>query len=316
MREHLLRGRLLALAGTLCVGSCLSTEGYYRYQDAGPSGTAGSAGSAGSAGATGSAGTAGSGTAGSGAGGRGGSSVAGSAGTSGTTGSGGSTGGMAGTVATAGRGGTTGAGGRGGTTGTAGATGTGGSGTVLFMDDFESGFTKWDFGATSVPMATTDGTKVLPLMAAGDQVVVAAGMPNWTNYSVEARVKMLSASGTSSSDGVAICARLGGPQLFYYLLINPSGDAKSLKIKLNNKDTGGSNTSLSSSLDSSGFAMNTWVTLKLEVQGNVLNAYLNGTMRGTFTVTSADQILPMGGIGLMLQNVTAEFDDVVVRALP
>ena len=182
------------------------------------------------------------------------------------------------------------------------------------MEDFEAGISssKWDFGVAGPPPIMMDGTKVVNITeTAGDQKLGAAGMLSWTNYSVEAKVKVLSFSGTSSSDGVAICARLSGPESFYYLLISPS-DTKALKIKLNN----GSNTSLSSSLDSTGFAVNTWVTLRLDVQGNTLTAYLNGTMKGTYTAVDADKILPMGGIALMVQRANAEFDDVVVRALP
>ena len=48
MSGYALRFRLLPLAALLCVGSCLSTEGYYRYQDGGPSGAAGRRGTAGS----------------------------------------------------------------------------------------------------------------------------------------------------------------------------------------------------------------------------------------------------------------------------
>ena len=52
MAEHALRFRLLPIAALFCVGSCLSTEGYYRNQDAGASGSAGSSGTTGSAGVT------------------------------------------------------------------------------------------------------------------------------------------------------------------------------------------------------------------------------------------------------------------------
>ena len=56
------------------------------------------------------------------------------------------------------------------------------------------------------------------------------------------------------------------------------------------------------------------MTLRLDVQGNTLTAYLNGAMKGTFTATDSAQILPMGGIGLMVQRANVEFDDVIVRA--
>jgi hypothetical protein len=173
---------------------------------------------------------------------------------------------------------------------------------------------KWDFGAISpTPPVIMDGSKaVMMTEVMGKQAIGAAGMAPWTNYSVEARVKVTATSGTSSSDGVSICARLTSTDSFYYLQLNNSGDTKVLKIKFNN----GSNTSLSSSLDSSGFALNTWVTLRLDVQGSMLTAYLNGTMRGSYPVTDSSKLLTNGGIGLMVQNTTAEFDDVVVRALP
>lgn len=312
--------RILPFAALLCAGACLSTEGYYRYQDAGPAGTAG-AGTPGTAGATGAAGS-GPGAAGNGAaagsggssggsaagaGGGAGTVAAGRGGTTGTAGSGGATGG------TTARGGTTGSAGstgRGGTTGSAGTTG----GGVLFMDDFETGTDGWDFTlSTTTPSVVTDGsTKVLGMTeSAGDQLLAAAGNPAWTNFSVEAKVKVIGFTGTSSSDGVAICARLTGAESFYYFAIQ-ANDMKG-KIKINN----GGNSSLSSSFDA-GFAMNTWQTMRLDVQGNTLTAYVNGAMKSTYTVPASDtdHILTAGGTGFMIQRATAQFDDIVVRSLP
>jgi concanavalin A-like lectin/glucanase superfamily protein len=306
MSEYALRFRLLPLAALLCVGSCMSTDGYYRYQDGGPSGAAGDGtpGTAGSGGTTGGGGTTGSaGTGGS----------VGAAGTTGTAGSlatgrGGTTGAAG---ATAGRGGTTGSAGRGGTTGTAGVTGTAGAAGVLFSDNFEAGVTRWSFAGVGTSTAATDGSQVLSLSeTAGDQYLGSPAIVSgsWTDYSVEARVKVLSFSGTSSSDGVALCARLTTADSFYYFAIQAS-DGKG-KIKVNN----GSNSSLSSSLDI-GFAMNTWMTLRFDVHGNTLTAYVNGAMKGTYTVTDSGQMLPMGGAGLMIQRANAVVDDFVVRSL-
>jgi hypothetical protein len=305
MPGTLLGRRLLPLAALLCVGSCLTTTGYYRYEDGGASGAGGATGGAG----PGAAGTGGSGVAG-------------------TMGSGGTGGGTAGTVATAGRGGTNGTagsaagrggttgtagvgvGGRGGTMGTAGTSGTaGGSGTVLFMDDFESGTGKWDLGLNlATGMLATDGSQVLNLAeTAGDQAMAAAPLtqPNWTNISVEARVKVLSFTGTSSSDVAAICARLTDTTHFYYFAIQSDGKAK---IKIQNNG----NSSIGSSIDIS-FQANTWYTLKLMLVGSTLTAYVNGAMVGA---TQTDSNLTMGGIGLMVQRTNAEFDDVVVRTAP
>lgn len=298
MPGYALRFRVLPLATLLCVGSCLSTEGYYRYQDAGPSGTAGTTGVAGSAGTSGGAGTSGS----AGTTGTAGSVAAGTAGRGGTTGSAGST------TGSAGRGGTTGTAGRGGTTGTAGVTGSAGAGSVLFSDDFE-GANKWNLAAGGMPTIITDGSKVLNLSeTAGDQKLAAAGMATWTNYSIEARVKVLSFSGTSSSDVVAICVRLTDADHFYYFAIQAT-DMKG-KIKIQNSG----NSSLSSSFDA-GFVANTWMKLRLDVVGGTLTAYVNDVMKATYTATGGD-LLPMGGVGLMVQRTNAEFDDVVVRSLP
>jgi hypothetical protein len=302
MPGYLLRRRLLPIAALLCVASCWDRQGYYRYQDAGPSGAAGS----GSAGTTG-------GSAGPGAAGTGGSSA-------GTTG----TGGTAGTVATAGRGGTgmagstagrggttgtagaTGTAGRGGTTGTAGATGTAGTSGVLFSDDFETGTDGWNFAGVGTSMLVTDGSQVFNLAEmAGDQYVGAAGTLTWTNQVVEARVKVLAFTGTSSSDVAAICARLTDANHFYYFAIQSDGKGK---IKIQNNG----NSSIGSSIDF-GFQMNTWYTMKLSVIGNTLTAYINGAMVGA-PVT--DSNLTAGAVGIMVQRTNAEFDDVVVRSAP
>jgi len=300
MAQYPLCFRLLPLAALLCVGSCLSTDGYYRYQDGGPSGAAGDGtpGTAGSGG--GSAGTAGSGGDTAGVAGNTATGTAGRGGTTGTAGRGGTTG-------TAGRGGTTGTAGRGGTTGAAGSIG----GSVLFSDDFETGTDGWDFTLTAAPPAVVmDGSKVLNISeTAGDQALGAVGSPSWTNFSVEAKVKVTAFTGTSSSDGVAICARLSGAEVFYYFAIQ-ANDMKG-KIKINNSG----NSSLSSSFDA-GFVMNTWITMRLDVQGNTLTAYVNGIMRSTFTVTDSGQMLTMGGTGFMVQRANALFDDIVVRSIP
>jgi hypothetical protein len=301
MPGYFLRFGLLPLAALVFIGSCWDREGYYRYSDAGPSGIAGT---------TGSAGTTGPGAAGTmGTGGSTGGSAAGTAGTI-TTGRGGTTG-------SAGRGGTTGSAGttgRGGTTGTAGVTGTaGGSGNVLFMDDFETGMDGWNSASIGTSMLTADGSQVFSIAeTAGDQYVWAAGSLNWTNQSVEARVKVLSFTGTSSSDVAAICARLTDANHFYYFAIQSDGKGK---IKIQNNG----NSSIGSSIDFgySTTAPPTWYTMRLTLVGSSLTGSIfsaSGTMLATMTVS--DSNLTMGAVGLMVQRTSAEFDDVVVRTAP
>jgi hypothetical protein len=298
MRKSRLRPCFSWLAALACAAGCLSTEGYYRYQDGGATGAAGS-GPTGVAGTTGAAGTVG--TAGTG-----GSSPTGVAGTTGVAGRGGTTG-VAGTTGAAGRGGTTGTAGRGGATGVAGTTG----GASLFTENFETPLgTRWDFSVGGTHMVVADGTQALNLNeSAGEQVLAAAGQAMWTNISIEARVKVLAFNGSSSSDVAAICARLTDTKHFYYFAIQSDGKGK-IKIQADG------NSSLGSSIEI-GYAPNTWFTMKLQIIGNTLTAFINGSPVGEpFTATETDQILPMGGIGLMVQRANAVFDDVVVRSAP
>jgi hypothetical protein len=314
---------LLPLGALLCAGACLSTEGYYR-RDGGTSGAAGDgatgtagAGGAGGSGVAGGGGTIG--TAGTGAPGSAGSTggqTTGLAGRGGTTGSGGSAGGRGGTTGTggsaAGRGGTTGSAGRGGTTGSAGSAG------VLFSETFDPMTGIWDFGLNATHSIMADGAQGMTLFlteAGGDEGLGAAGSSSWTNISVEAKVKITALTGTSSSDGVGICARLSGSESYYYFVFQ-AGDMKG-KIKIN----ADGHSSLGSSFDA-GFVMNTWMTMRLDVTGTpatgiTLTAYVNGTMRYTYTVpsTETDHLHPMGGMGVMVRKASAQFDDIVVRAL-
>ena len=292
--------RLLPLASLLCAGACLSTEGYYRYQDAGPSGAAG-AGTPGTAGTTG---TAGSGAGVAGATGSGGSSGGSAAGAAGTVAP--SRGGTTGTAGSTGRGGSTGAGGT--STARGGSTGSGGSGTILFMDDFETTKT-WDWVGDATHMVVADGANhVFQLNSMMSKQSLAAYAPSGAtaDHSIEARVKVVSWNGSSSSYIAALCARLSSASSFYYLAIQ-SNDGK-LKIKYNH----GSNSSIGSSIDST-FALNTWITLKLQVVGSTLTAYANGVMVGQET----DSTITSGtSVGLLVDNANAMFDDVIVRAAP
>lgn len=287
-------GSLLLLA-LGAVGSCLSTEGYYRYQDAGPTGAAGLTGMAGATGAAGTTGIAG--TTGA-AGTTGMAGTIGAAGTTGGAGRGGTTG-VAGTTGLAGRGGTTGAAGATGTTGTAGV-----AGTVLFSDDFESGNDdKWTFSGTATHTVITDGSKVYNLNSSDSKLSLAAsGSTAWKDMVVQARLKVLAFSGSSSSYAAAIGARVTDATHFYYFAIRSDGKAI---IKVDNDG----NSSLTSSVDS-GVVAGTWVTVKFSVVGTTLTAYINGAM----IAQVSDSTLANGGVALSVESTNAEFDDVVVTA--
>jgi hypothetical protein len=254
--------------------------------------------------------------------GAGGSSpTTGAGGSSPTTGAGGSpTTGAGGSPATGhgGSGGTstTGAGGAGGssTTGAGGTVGPGGApGTVLLMDDFESGNkVGWISNVSGEWGIVMDGTtnvyKVTPAAGGSTSALhaVAAGDVGWTNIAVQAKVKVLSAGGSSSSYFAGPCVRFASPQNYYCAVIRSDGRF-SIRARIND-----SGTSLVTSASSAGtLAMNTWYTVKIAVNGANLTASVNGT---TFMIMATDASIATGGVALVSVNETAEFDDVVVTA--
>ena len=175
---------------------------------------------------------------------------------------------------------------------------------MLFSDDFESGTdAKWNWSGDATHTVITDGSHVYNLDSSMTKLSVAAsGAVTWTDQVVEARLKIISFTGSSSSYAASICARVSDAAHFYYLAIRSDGK---LAIKIN--DSG--NSSLSSAIDS-GIALGTWTTIKLSVVGSTLTAYVNGTM----VAQVSDTALTAGGVGLSVESTNAEFDDVVVTA--
>lgn len=300
-------GALCGALGVLWTTGCLTPEGYTRNAPDGGSGQAGTTGSAGATGAGGQAGTSGTGAAGtSGITGVGG--MAGTTGTTGTAGRGGTTGaagttglgGTNGAAGTTGRAGTTGAAG---TTGVAGTTGSGAtSGTVLFSDDFENGTSKWLTNGAAGGTATigTDGSHVYELNMTMSKVFLAAGNGSWGDQTISARIKPLSFTGSSSSYFAGLCGRVADASNFYCVALRSDG-------KLSIRDGGGAIGTPGSV--SSNIATGTWYTVKLEIIGTTINAYLNGTL-----VDTAVASIAKGGVGLAVENTDAEFDDVTVTA--
>ncbi len=293
IRMALCAGSLLAAAG------CITPDGYYRNLDGSGSGQAGSG-----AGATG--GTTGAGGAGTGTGGSPVTGSGGATGKGGATGTGGAiaTGGVTGSGGATGKGGATGTGGA---TATGGATGTGGaSGTMLFSDNFESGASKWLTSGPGTAAIATDGSSVYDLACPMSKVfLAAAGDLTWTDLIVQARIKIVSFNGSSSSYYAGLCARVQDANNYYCVTLRSD-----TKVAIRG-DIGGSSNSIGSS-NSYGVATGVWYTVQLEVVGSTITASINGTpvlpKSGDPAITDAS--LTSGGIALIVDNAEAEFDDV------
>jgi hypothetical protein len=135
------------------------------------------------------------------------------------------------------------------------------------------------------------------------------GDASWTDVSLEARVKFLSASSMEDATAnFAVRFQASGDEYSYYYL-QLRGDSV---IKLRAR-VGGSDDDLASSVEifeDEGLALGTWYTVKIVVQGSTLTAYFEG-----IRVVSADAgtALASGGIALVtLENAAVAFDDVLV----
>jgi len=252
-----------------------------------------------------------------------------SAGAGGAVGGGGSAG-RGGSGGSSGSSGSTGTGGSGGSTGTGGSLGTGGarcgsappfdagSGQVLLFDSFEadSGAPGWIPTSTSSSqpgmwslIAGDGGGRVYAQQAAGTGSAVLMSVNGnlaWTDQTIEAKVLVTSWAGSSTSNLVGVCGRYAGPTNYYCAALR--GDGKfALRARINDSGTtlnSGAPTVAAATLTGMSF------TLKIEIRGTTINGYYNGATVPTATVT--DATICSGGVALMVEGATVQFDDVKV----
>lgn len=283
----------------------------------GGSGTAGStanAGSAGSAGKSmgGSAGVSGGSSGGTSSGGSSGSNSGGKGGTISSGGSSGSAGASGGSSGTAGgsAGSANGSGGSAGTnvagtssagTSSAGTGGTTMSGEVLFSDDFETSdaadwFPSADASAWGVVMDDSNVYEQGPPQVNMDRFS-SAGDAEWTDVSIEARVKVTAFNGSSSSYFAGVYARIEGASNYYSFALRSDGKVSIRK--------GGSNLG---SAEDAGIVEGEYFDVKFVARGSTLTGFINGAQVTQVT----DSSIPNGAIGVGTRNTSAMFDDVRV----
>ncbi len=172
-------------------------------------------------------------------------------------------------------------------------------GAVVFSDNFESGnYNNWTTqnGSWSI---TTDGSNVFRQSSTSDEGRAWSKTSSWTDQSVQARVKVTNFNG---SNRALVCARMADGNNYYAVSI------QSDKLELRKKISGSTTTLTSKSMT---FSTNTWYTIKLQVSGTTLTAFVNGTQQLTATTTGRTS----GGAGLIGWKVAVNFDDVVVDDL-
>jgi hypothetical protein len=228
----------------------------------------------------------------------GGTQGAGGSGLSGASGSG--SGGVAGSTGGAGTSGGSGSAGTSGSSGSAGTAGAGG-GVTLFFDDFNDGDADGWTASPSGDWNVTAGSYGHDLVE-NTMRVAAAGMPEWSDVVVEAKVLIKAFGGSSTSYGAGVCARIQGPNDHYCAFLRSNG---SVAIR---KTLAGSGITLGAGVNVT-IALDTWYTLKLRVVGSTLSAEFEGTPVNTVITDSS---FATGGIGVMTRATSARFDDVLV----
>ena len=160
---------------------------------------------------------------------------------------------------------------------------------VLLFDDFEDGDVMgWNLeGAWSV--IQEDGNYILQGVGPGS---AEAGLPEWTDYTLEARIKF--------SQSVDVNFRITTELGMYLLNIVPEGPKLYRKL-LDQVFLAQSGVSLQE---------NQWIDLKVEVEGNGLEIYMDGAL--LFRYTDSTPLLSGNFSFELPENSVLYVDDVIV----
>ena len=173
------------------------------------------------------------------------------------------------------------------------------SAATLFSDDFEGGNAN-NWTATSGTWSVVqDGGSYVYYQSSTSEGRTSAGNQSWTDYSIQADVKVDNFNGTNRA---YVAGRyVDGNNFYAASLYNNSGGTLEIRKKV-----GGSSTTLVSKTYA--LTAGTWYTVKLEMIGSTLNMYVNGALQLTATDTS----LTAGAVGLDAYKTVTKYDNVIV----
>ena len=173
------------------------------------------------------------------------------------------------------------------------------SAATLFSDNFDDGNANgWTTQNGKWSVVQDSGSYVFYQSSTSEGRAWVNG--SWTNYSVEARVKVDDFNG---SNRAYVCARMKDGNNYYAASLTGNG-----KLEIWKKVSGSSSTLASKSYS---LSTGTWYTVKLEVNGSNIKMYVNGSQQ----LSATDSSLSSGGAGLIAYKVVAKFDNVVVNDL-
>jgi pectate lyase len=155
----------------------------------------------------------------------------------------------------------------------------------------------------------SDGSSVYEQTTADStsQFISAVNGTCWADQIVEARVRVVSFNGNSTSNAAAIFARYVSPQTHYMLGMN-SGNGGELFIGRRINDTSTSPERIARDDDVPMWDTNRWYKLRLEVIGSSLRAYVDDVL----ALETTDTQITSGGVAVGVRHAHARFDDVKV----
>lgn len=172
------------------------------------------------------------------------------------------------------------------------------AGGSLFSDNFEDGNAAGWTNVNGTWSVVTDGTYVYKNTNTVGESLTYAGQSTWTNYTVEAKVKLYN---SGSTVGAGVVARYTDSNNYYMFRVHEGSDKAQLYKKI-----GGSFTLLNEGAVT--INPNTTYTLKLVLNGSSLTGYVDGVQKVSIT----DSGLTGGRIGARGYDASFGVDEVVV----
>jgi pectate lyase len=175
----------------------------------------------------------------------------------------------------------------------------------LFRDNFEMGTTNWTATPSGSWAVATDGSMVYASSGASANSTwraAVAGQTSWTDVQIDARVKITSFPGSSTSYYAGVCARYTSDADYACFALRSDG-----KIAFR---VSGSNTNAADP-STGAIRAGTWYTVRVIARGATVTAFLNNVeIPSGSRVTSGAPAA--GRIALGCPGANAVFDDVVV----
>ena len=168
---------------------------------------------------------------------------------------------------------------------------------TLFSDNFDDGDANgWTTQNGKWSVVQDSGSYVF-YQSSTNEGRAWTGSSSWTNYTVEAKVKVENFNG---SNRTYVCARMKDGNNYYAASLVGGG-----KLEIRKKVSGSTSTLVSKNY---ALSTGTWYTVKLEVNGSSIKMYVNDALQ----LSATDSSLSSGGIGVIAYKTVAKFDNIVV----